>query len=224
MKNDYPPSTDRFDLYPISLRLEGRRVLIVGAGAVATRKAERLIGAGALVAALAPEISDRLKGLARAGALELIEEPFRPERLDGAFLVFAATDDRALNRAIYDAAHERGALVNIIDDPLRSDFHLPALFQRGELTVTFSTGGASPALAKSLREKFEAEFGPIWDRRVRLLKAVRARALESITDRADRDKIFSERSMGKIFDLLANSERREYDIDEIIEKILRDDR
>lgn len=143
--------------YPVNLVLDGRRCLVVGGGKVALRKVEGLLACGGRVTVVAPRINPELRVLAEV----MIEErPWRPDDLDGMWLVIAATDDPAVNRAVYDAGQRAGVWVNGADDPANCSFTLPSVVRRGDLQVTVSTGGRSPALATWLRRRLEGEIGP----------------------------------------------------------------
>lgn len=160
--------------YPINLvGLANRLCLVVGGGTVAFRKVAGLLAAGAIPVVVAPEIVGELAALAERGAIRLAQRPCDMADLDGAFLVIAATDDPALNRAISEEARARGALVNVVDVPDESNFIVPAVVRRGEMNVAVSTGGASPALARRLREQLEAQFGPEYEQLVDLLAELR---------------------------------------------------
>lgn len=160
--------------YPVNLiGLNGRRCLVVGGGLVALRKAEGLVAAGAAPRVVAREAVPELVVLAERGVIRLDLRPFDPADLDAAFLVIAATDDAALNRQISAEAQARGALVNVVDVPDESNFIVPAVVRRGEMTLAVSTGGASPALARRLRERLEFQFGPEYEQLVDLLAELR---------------------------------------------------
>jgi precorrin-2 dehydrogenase/sirohydrochlorin ferrochelatase len=161
--------------YPICLvGLENRRAVVIGGGKVAARKAQALLESGASVAAISPQFSAEFVRLAEPQArLELVRRPYRAGDLAGAFLVVAATDDPPVNRAVWGEALQRGCLVNVVDDPEHSNFILPAVVQRGEVKVAVTTGGASPALARRLREKLEALIGPEYGDLARLLAELR---------------------------------------------------
>jgi len=146
-------------LYPIFLEVAGARCVVVGAGPVAQRKAQALVAAGASVTVLAPQATAQIQELAASGRLEWIAEPYQAGHLDGARLVFAATDDAGLNKQIAADAHSRGALVNVAEPPEAGDFQVPASIKRGDICVAISTGGASPALARKLRETLESVIG-----------------------------------------------------------------
>jgi precorrin-2 dehydrogenase/sirohydrochlorin ferrochelatase len=144
------------DGYPVVLRLAGRPCVVVGGGAVATRKIAGLRQAGADILVVAPDVSPNIARLAEEGALRLVARSFEPGDLDGSILVVAATDARNINRAVAEAARERRILVNVADDPGACDYSVPALVRRKDITLAISTGGRSPAFARNLREQLEA--------------------------------------------------------------------
>ena len=148
--------------YPIHLALEGGRVLLVGGGAVAQRRVERLLQAGARVRVVSPELTPALAELHERGAVEHMRRGFEPDDLADVVLAFAATDDAPTNRRVTDEARRRGVLVNVADDPVASDFALPACVTRGPLVLSVSTNARSPGLAAALRRRLESQFGPEW--------------------------------------------------------------
>jgi precorrin-2 dehydrogenase/sirohydrochlorin ferrochelatase len=143
-------------LYPVDLVVEGRRCVVVGGGAVAARKVEGLVAAGAEVVVIAPEIDDHIRSL----AVEVMERPYRPGDLEDAWLVIAATDDGEVNRAIRADADRARVWINAVDDPSACSFTLPAVVRRGPVMVTVSTAGHSPALASWVRGELAAQLGP----------------------------------------------------------------
>ena len=143
--------------YPVNLVLDGRRCLVVGGGKIALRKVEGLLACGGRVTVVAPRITPELRALAD---VMTEERPWRPDDLDGMWLAIAATDDPAVNGAVYAEGQRRGVWVNGADDPANCSFTLPSVVRRGDLQVTVSTGGRSPALASWLRRRLEGEIGP----------------------------------------------------------------
>jgi len=142
--------------YPVALDLSGRPVIVVGGGAVAERKVEGLLEAGARVSVVAPRVTPRLAALAGEGRLRHIAREYRDGDVEGHDLVFIAADDTTVSRAVGDEAHARRAWVNAADDPAHCDFILPSVLRRGDLVVAVTTGGASPALARAVRERLES--------------------------------------------------------------------
>jgi siroheme synthase-like protein len=150
------PSTEPNVQFPINLNLEGRRCLIVGGGRIATRKAAGLAACGAVITAVAPEITDELAAL----AADVRRRPYAHGDLDGHWLVITATGDRAVDQAVYDDAEASGIWANSADDPERCSFTLAAVVRRGPVMVTASTGGVSPALSTWLRVRLTEAIGP----------------------------------------------------------------
>lgn len=162
--------------------LHNYRCVVVGGGQVAARKAESLLEAGAQPTVISPAVDARLQAAAEGGHILLLLRPYAAGDLDGAFLVIAATDDPATNQAVFLEAMQRNLLVNVVDDPQHSNFILPALVRRGDLSIAISTGGASPALARRLREKLESDFGPEYAWLTQLLAELRPDLLQRFPD------------------------------------------
>jgi precorrin-2 dehydrogenase len=145
-------------LCPIFHDLSGRRCVVVGGGEVANRKARKLLQAGARVVVISPEVKPELESV----AVEVHRRPYEEGDLEGAYLAFAATDSRETNAAVAREAKERGVPVNVADRPSDGDFALPSTLRRGRLQVAVSTGGASPTLARRIKNELEEAFGPEW--------------------------------------------------------------
>lgn len=146
-------------LYPIFLKLQGHKVLIVGGGRIAQEKAEAVLRSATDVTVLAPRITDSLQRWAEQRLLKHIRQEYQPGSARGYFLVIAATDSEQVNRAVYREAREDGALSNAVDDPGFCDFYAPAVVHRGDFQIAISTGGHSPALAQKVRKELENHFG-----------------------------------------------------------------
>lgn len=157
--------------------LEQRRAIVVGGGVIAARKVVGLLEAGAPVTVISPAVVSELTSLAEQGYITLLDRPYQAGDLAGAFLVFAATDDPAVNQAIWHEGSRLGCLVNSVDDPEHSNFIMPAVVRRGEMSIAISTGGASPALARRLREWLETLIGPEYGELVDLLAELRPELL-----------------------------------------------
>jgi precorrin-2 dehydrogenase/sirohydrochlorin ferrochelatase len=137
-------------VYPVVLRLTGRRCLVVGAGPVARRKVQGLLAAGATVTVVAPDVD---MDLADLPGVTVEQRRYRAEDLDGCWLAFAATNDAAVQQQVFDDGERLGVWVNSADDPARCAFYLPAVHRRPPVTVAVSTEGTSPALAGWLRDQ-----------------------------------------------------------------------
>ena len=138
---------------------------------MASRKARKLLQAGAEVVVVSPVVLPELEGM----GVEIRYRPYENGDLEGADLAFTATDSREVNAAVAREARERGLLVNVADRPSEGDFAVPSTLRRGGLQVAVSTGGASPTLARRIRNELEASFGPEWAGVVEELEAVRRR-------------------------------------------------
>jgi len=143
-------------LYPVNLVLEGRLVLVVGAGQVALRKVEGLLEAGAEVLVVAPEVAPELEAL----PVEIRRRRYEPADLEGAWLVVAATDDPLVNRQVFEDGCRRRVWVNAVDQPDSCSVTLPAVMRRGPVSVAVSTSGHSPALSGWLKDQIQSQFGP----------------------------------------------------------------
>jgi precorrin-2 dehydrogenase/sirohydrochlorin ferrochelatase len=161
-------------LYPIFMDLSGRRCVVVGGGEVANRKARKLLQARAEVVVISPEVRPELESV----AVEVYRRPYERGDLKGACLAFAATDAREVNAAVAREAKARGVPVNVADRPSEGDFALPSTLRRGRLQVAVSTGGASPALAREIKDELETIFGPEWAGVVERLHAARLRGTQ----------------------------------------------
>ena len=141
--------------YPVFLDLTDGPVLVVGGGPVAEGKVEGLLAAGANVTVVSPAVTPRLAGWVAAGRIEHLARAYQPGDLAGRRLALVATDDPAVSGAVAAEGRERGIWVNAADEPARCDFILPSVIRRGRLVVAVSTGGASPAAARAIREELE---------------------------------------------------------------------
>jgi siroheme synthase-like protein len=141
--------------YPVFLDLADRPSLVVGGGPVAEGKVAGLLAAGARVTVVSPTVTAPLAGWAAEGRVTHRARAYRAEDLDGQQVAFVATDDAAVTRAVAADGRARGVWVNAADEPARCDFILPAVIRRGRLVVAVSTGGASPAAARAIREELE---------------------------------------------------------------------
>ena len=147
-------------LFPMFMKLEGRQVLMVGAGNVGEQKIVGLLETGARIRVVALEANAAVREWARQGKIELELRAFNNDDLHGAFLVVVATTSRTLNERIYHEAQRLGVLCNVVDVPDLCDFFYPSIVRRGELQIAVSTSGQSPSLAQKIRQQLEKQFGP----------------------------------------------------------------
>jgi precorrin-2 dehydrogenase / sirohydrochlorin ferrochelatase len=148
------------NLFPMFIKLEGKQVLVIGAGNVGEPKIAGLLETGARIRVVAREASAAIREWARAGKIELEPRPFQTDDLEGVFLAVVATSSRTLNEHIYDEAKKRDVLCNVVDVPDLCDFYYPSIVRRGDLQIAVSTAGQSPSLAQKIRQQLEKQFGP----------------------------------------------------------------
>jgi precorrin-2 dehydrogenase / sirohydrochlorin ferrochelatase len=174
--------------YPIELNLAGSEVVVIGGGPVAARKVEGLVRAGAKVRAVSmgfvPELLQRTD-------IHRQTEPYTPQAIGSAKLVFACTDDRQTNAQIAADARAAGCWCNVADDPEAGDFFVPAVLRRGQFTVAVGTGGAGPHLAASLRDGLESQFGAEFGILVEELQRARKIVRDQIGDPEVRRRLFA---------------------------------
>src|SRR5579863_1670236 len=180
------------DMFPMFLKLEGRRCLVVGAGAVAEGKIRGLLDAGASVQVVAPQAALQIQKWAWEGAIRWSQHEFEPRDLDGAFLVITATSSPEINARVFTEARHRKILCNSVDDPEHCDFYYPAVVKRGDLQIAISTNGRSPALAQRLRQELEEQFGPEYEAWVKELGEARDQLTAKKVPLAPRRKLLHE--------------------------------
>ena len=168
--------------YPVFLDLRGRRAVVIGGGAVAEQKVRGLLAAGAHVTVVSPDMSPGLADLARRSAIELRRRRYHDHDLAGAWLAIAATDDRAVNEAVYAEAERLGVPLNAVDDLEHCSFIAPAIHREGDITVAVSTGGKSPALAVRLRQRIARLVGRAEARLCELLGELRPELATRVPD------------------------------------------
>jgi precorrin-2 dehydrogenase / sirohydrochlorin ferrochelatase len=169
-------------LFPMFVKLEGRPVLVVGAGRIAEQKIDGLLDTGAHIRVVAIRANTAVREWAEAGRIRLAERGFSATDLDGAFLVIVATDSRDLNQRVFGEAQRRGVLCNVVDVPEQCDFFYPAVVRRGDLQIAVSTAGQSPSFALRLRQQLERQFGPGYEEWVARLGETRREVLRSNLD------------------------------------------
>ena len=140
------------EYYPVYLNLAGKSCVILGGGTIAQGKIAALRDAGASITIISPQATDGIKRAAQRGQVAWLEREYRPGDLDGAFIAVAATNVWHVNRQIYEEAEDKGVLLNVVDDPDQCTFIAPSIVRRDPITLAISTGGASPALARKMRE------------------------------------------------------------------------
>ena len=176
--------------YPLFADLTGRRCLVVGGGTIAQRKVTTLLGYGADVTVISPTATRRLHAYVRSGRIRYVPRVFRPADLAGAWLVYASTDDEAVNESVYRSATRRRIFANVVDQPHRCSFIAPSIMRKDPLIIAVSTGGASPTVAKRLRQQLEQTIGSEYPRLLRLLASLREVAKARLPSYQDRKRYF----------------------------------
>ncbi|MBV9497643.1 MAG: bifunctional precorrin-2 dehydrogenase/sirohydrochlorin ferrochelatase [Acidobacteria bacterium] len=183
MKKKYP-------YYPIFIDIEDRNVLIVGGGNVCARKAETMLKYGAKVTIVSPEFTDEIEGWARDGQIQVRRKKYEIADLDGASLVIASTDDPCVNAFVARDSRRRKIPVNVVDVTHLCEFIVPAIVERGSIQIAVSTGGKSPALARTLKEDLQRTVGPEYDEINVLLGTLRHAAKKKLPTDIDRKRFF----------------------------------
>ena len=195
-------------MFPIFLKLDGRRCLVVGAGKVAEGKIRGLLDGHASVEVVAPEATWQIKKWAWEGVIGWKARTFQPTDLDQVSIVIAATSNPEVNAEAFRQARLRNVLCNSVDDPQNCDFYYPAVVSRGDLQIAISTNGRSPALAQRLRRELEAQFGPEYEAWVAELGKARELLNAHHLDTEARRKLLHEMASSEAFSS-RNSERGE---------------
>lgn len=176
--------------YPVYLNILDESCVVVGGGGVAERKVARLLESGARVTVVSRTLTERLDGIRRRNGIVHIDDEYRKEHLTGARIVIGATDDPAVNERLFRDCRELGIPVNIVDDPLRCDFILPAVAEQGDLSIAVSTAGKSPLLARRLREELEERYGPEYAVLLKIMGDLRERIIARGGGSGDNREIF----------------------------------
>jgi uroporphyrin-III C-methyltransferase/precorrin-2 dehydrogenase/sirohydrochlorin ferrochelatase len=183
--------------HPVYLDLRDQSVIVVGGGEVVERKVAGLLESGARLTVVSPAVTRAIEEWAEGGRIRIERRPYRTGDLRDASLAFVATNDQAVSQAVRQEADVEGVWINVADQPDLCDFFVPAAVRRGELTIAVSTNGASPALARRIREELERQFGPEYAVALERLRALRDRC------RAERGNPIGERERyGQIVDSL----------------------
>ena len=185
--------------YPIFLELSGRRVVVIGGGAVAVRKAQALLAAGARLIIVAQRIDNMLTVLSRNKNAELIKSKYSKDYLAEAVLVIAATNNHQLNKQIYKDCQELEVLCNVVDEPELCDFFVPAVVKRGDLQIAIGTEGRCPAYAGHIRKKLEKIFTEEHGQFLAELEELRKRIIKDVAEPADRKSLLGELADDKSF-------------------------
>ncbi len=199
--------------YPIQLNVTDRDCLIVGAGKVALRKATMLLNAGAQVTVVAPHIDEKIRALCAEGLI-IIERPFQPADVCSRFLVFVATDQREINRKVVTAAKAQGVLVNVSDSREESDFIVPAVVKKDDLSVAISTNGKNPGYAKLLKQHFEDYIDDSFIDALWVATKVRENLRGKVETQVERERLLRQLDLVELMELTKNQS-----LEEVVRKV-----
>lgn len=202
-------TTKKYPYYPIYLDIENRSVVIIGGGNVCARKAETMMNYGARVTIVAPEFTDEIEKWAGEGCLQLRKKTYDESDLDGANIVIASTDDERVNTEIASDCRRRRIPVNVVDVTPLCEFIVPAIVEKGSVQIAVSTGGKSPALARTLKEDLQRFVGPEYDEVNQLLGSLRDGAKKVLPTDVDRKRFFDGIIAQGILDMLRQGRRRD---------------
>jgi precorrin-2 dehydrogenase/sirohydrochlorin ferrochelatase len=178
-------------LYPIFLKLNKKKCVVIGGGKTATRKVKALLEAKAKVTVISPKLTKELEMLAENGSIKVIKREYKEGDLDKYFLVFATTNSEEINKKVIKEAKKRKILCNIVDDPSNCDFYVPSVYTQGDLKIAISTNGKSPALARKIREELANIYGKEVALFLNLLGSLRKKIKAKFPDEEKRREIFS---------------------------------
>jgi len=176
--------------YIACLKLIGRRCLVVGGGDVGLEKVEGLLAANGDIVVVAPELQPQLTKLAEEGSIQWIQREYQTEDLEGSFLVIAATNNSEVNIRVFEEAENRSMLANVADVPPLCNFILPAITRTGPIAIAISTAGASPALAKRMKDEIGKQYGQPYAELAIILNDARGWAKATLPTFQDRKKFF----------------------------------
>jgi len=192
-------------VYPVFFNIRGKRCLVFGGGEVAERKVCGLIGEQADVVIISPVVTDGLARLVEQEQCRWLSKTYDPDDLPGTFLAFAATDSPAVQQRIIRDAEALGIPVNVVDDPPRSTFHVPAVLRRGDLTIAVSTAGKSPAFAAMIRKRLAGQYGTEYEQFLYLMGKLRPFVIAAADTPGARKTLFQKLLHEDILDWIADN-------------------
>ena len=192
--------------YPVYIELRNQSCVVIGGGKIAEGKVEGLLAVEARVTVISPELSPRLQELSNQKQITYIPRAYQAGDLTGAFMVICATDQAEINHQVWQEASANRQLVNVVDDTPRCNFIAPSILRKGDLTIAISTSGKAPALAVRLKERFQREIGPEYERFLELAGELREPLAKHIPDFETRKALWYELVDSDILEVLARGE------------------
>ena len=204
--------------YPVYIELRDQPCVVIGGGKIAEGKVEGLLAVQAKVTVIAPEFTSHLHHLAEQNQITYISRKYQPGDLAGAFMVICATDQAEINHQVWQEATANHQLVNVVDDTPRCNFIAPSILRKGDLTIAISTSGKAPALAVRLKERFQRELGPEYERFLELAGELREPLARHVPDFETRKALWYELVDSEILNTLARGD--ESSAKEIISEVV----
>lgn len=195
------------EYYPVCLNLSQKKCLVVGGGKVAERKVKSLLYCGARVFVVSPVLSTWLEAAVGEGKITAIRRNYTTTDLENAFLVIGATDDHAINDRVAEECAERNILVNIVDQTAKCNFIVPAVIRQGPLSISVSTDGKSPMLARRIKEELGRTFGPEYGEFLDLLGEIRHHVIKNVPGEDRRRDIYYRLVYSDIIELLRDGQQ-----------------
>ena len=201
-KKSSRPSPSK-NYYPAFLDITGKKCVVIGGGRVAERKCSPLIRTGARVEVISPKLTRGLEALKKNGLIRHRARHYRRGDMKPAFMAIAATDSREINLKVVEDAALHKVLLNVVDNPPLCNFIVPSVLRRGPLTIAISTGGVSPAMARTIRKNLEGLYSTELSKYLWLLNTIRTKAMQDIPDKRKRAALLkglaSPKSMRMLF-------------------------
>jgi len=194
--------------YPVYIQLRDQPCVVVGGGKIAEGKVDGLLAAEAKTTVISPDLTPHLHNLANQKRITYLARTYQPGDLTGAFMVICATDQTEINHQVWQEATANQQLVNVVDDTPRCNFIAPSILRKGDLTIAISTSGKAPALAVRLKERFQQELGPEYERFLELAGELREPLAQHIPDFETRKALWYELVDSEILDVLARGDER----------------
>ena len=194
------------EYYPVNLNLNQKKCLVVGGGKVAERKVKSLLRCGARVFVVSPTLSAWLEEAVKEGKVTAVRRNYTTTDLENTFLVIGATDDHEINDKVAEECSERNILVNIVDQTAKCNFIVPAVIRQGSLSISVSTAGKSPMLARRVREEMEQFFGPEYSEFLDLMANIREHVMKNVPGEEQRRDIYHRLVYSDIIELLRDGQ------------------
>ena len=201
--------SENVTLYPVNLQIENRSCIVIGGGSVAERKVRALLAAGACVTVLSPEVTQKLTELIQEKKIIHVARAYTQGDVAGAFIVICATNNCVINKLIAEEASKAGALVNVVDAPELGNFNVPSQITHGDLLITISTGGKSPALARQLGLELAKRYGPEYGMYLDLVAEARTKMKKNMQSPQEREAFWRQTIDQEVINLLKEGKIKE---------------